>query len=126
MKEFKKYITLHASPEDVYNALVNPVMLELWTGEPAIMAEEPGTDFSLWDGSISGKNIEFEKNSMIRQEWNFGEQEEPSMVTFRLHRSGKNTSLEIRHINIPDDYYENMREGWLTDFIGGLEQLFEE
>jgi uncharacterized protein YndB with AHSA1/START domain len=126
MKDFKKYILLHASPEDVYNALVNPVMLELWTGEPAVMSEEPGSEFSLWDGAITGKNIEFVKNSRLVQEWDFGEQEEPSVVTIRLHPSGNHTSLEIRHINIPDDSYENIKEGWIEEYLGGLEQLFEE
>jgi activator of HSP90 ATPase len=126
MKEFKKYALLHAAPEDVYNALVNPVMLELWTGEPAVMSEEPGSDFSLWDGSITGKNIEFVKNSKIVQEWDFGEQEETSVVTIKLHPSGKNTSLEIRQTNIPDESFENIKEGWLEEYLGGLEQLFEE
>ncbi len=125
MKTFKKYVTLHAKPEDVYNALVNPVMLEIWTGEPAVMSEDPGSEFSLWDGSISGRNIEFVKNAKIVQEWDFGDQEEPSVVTYVLHPSGQQTNLEIRHVNIPDDSFDNMQEGWLEDFIGGLEQLFE-
>jgi activator of HSP90 ATPase len=126
MKEFKKYTILHATPEDIYNALVNPVMLELWTGEPAKMSEEPGSEFSLWDGSITGKNIEFVRNSKIIQEWDFGDQEETSLVTIKLHPSGKNTSLEIRQTNIPDDSFENIKEGWLEEYLGGLEQLFEE
>jgi uncharacterized protein YndB with AHSA1/START domain len=126
MKEFKKYVTLHASPEEVYNALVNPAMLELWTGEPAIMSEEPGSEFSLWDGSITGRNIEFVRNTKIVQTWDFGDQEELSLVTIKLHPSGKSTSMEIRQNNIPDDSYENMKDGWLDDYIGGLEQLFEE
>ncbi len=126
MKEFKKYVTLHAAPEDVYNALVNPVMIELWTGEPAVMSEEPGSEFSLWDGSITGRNMEFVKNNKIVQSWDFGDQEEPSMVTIKLHPSGKSTSMEIRHINIPDESFENIRDGWMEDYIGGLEQLFEE
>ena len=126
MKEFKKYVTLHASPEDVYNALVNPVMLELWTGEPAVMSEKPGSEFSLWDGSITGRNLEFVKNSKIVQEWDFGDQEDPSLVTIKLHPSGKKTSMEIRHTNIPDESYENITDGWVDDYISGLEQLFEE
>lgn len=126
MKDFKKYTLIHASPEDVYNALVNPVMLELWTGEPAVMSEEPGSEFSLWDGAITGKNIELVKNSRIVQEWDFGEQEEPSVVTIKLHPSGNHTSLEIRHTNIPDDSFENIKEGWIEEYLGGLEQLFEE
>jgi len=126
MKDFKKYTLIHASPEDVYNALVNPVMLELWTGEPVVMSEEPGSEFSLWDGAITGKNIELVKNSRIVQEWDFGEQEEPSVVTIKLHPSGNHTSLEIRHTNIPDDSFENIKEGWIEEYLGGLEQLFEE
>jgi activator of HSP90 ATPase len=126
MKEFKKYTVLHAAPEDIYNALVNPVMLELWTGEPAKMSEEPGSEFSLWDGSITGKNIEFVKNSKIVQEWDFGDHEETSVVTIKLHPTGKNTSLEIRQTNIPDESFENIKEGWTEEYLGGLEQLFEE
>ena len=125
MREFKKYVTLHASPEDVYNALVNQTMLEIWTGEPAVMSEEPGSAFSLWDGSITGTNLEFVKNSKIVQEWDFGSQENPSVVTLLLHPSGKSTKMEIRQVNIPDEFFYNMREGWLSDYVGGLAQLFE-
>ncbi len=125
MKHFKKHFNLNGTPEDVYNALVNPVMLEIWTGEPAIMPEEPGSEFSLWDGSITGRNIGFSKNKLIVQEWFFGEQDEPSVVTIKLHPKGKGTTLELIHTNIPDDAYENIVEGWLSDYMGGLNQLFE-
>lgn len=125
MKHFKKHFNLNGTPEDVYNALVNPVMLEIWTGEPAIMSEEPGSEFSLWDGSITGRNIGFSKNKLIVQEWFFGEQDEPSLVTIKLHPKGKGTTLELIHTNIPDDAYENIVEGWLSDYMGGLNQLFE-
>ena len=58
MKNIKRYYTLHADPRDVYNALTNQKMLEIWTGEDAIMEPEANTGFSLWDGSISGINLE--------------------------------------------------------------------
>ena len=59
MKEFKKYFIIPASPEEVYLALTLPATLQLWTGEVAEMSTEPGTEFSLWEGSIVGKNLEF-------------------------------------------------------------------
>ena len=126
MKNFKKHFQLSAAPADIYNALVNPVMLEIWTGEPAVMSEEPGSEFSLWDGSITGRNIEFEKDARIVQEWYFGEQDEPSVVTIKLHPKGIGTSMEVLHTNIPDDAFENIIEGWNTDYLEGLEQLFED
>ncbi len=125
MKNFKKHFQLSAAPADIYNALVNPVMLEIWTGEPAVMSEEPGSEFSLWDGSITGRNIEFDKDARIVQEWYFGEQDESSVVTIKLHPKGKGTSMEVLHTNIPDDAFENIIEGWNTDYLEGLEQLFE-
>ena len=59
MKDFKKYYTIPATPEYVYLALTNPLTIQLGSGEEAEMSTEPGSEFSLWDGSIVGKNLEF-------------------------------------------------------------------
>jgi len=125
MKEFKKYFQISASPEDVYNALTNKVMIEIWTGETAEMEAVAGTEFSMWDGSICGKNIEFVPNQKIVQEWYFGE-EEDSLVTIKLHEHKGGTSMEVKQINIPDEAYENIVEGWQDDYFAALNQLFEE
>ncbi len=76
MKNYKKYFILPATPEQLYMALTNPALIKLWTGEDAEMSTEPGSEFSLWEDSISGKNLEFETNRKIVQQWYFGEQEE--------------------------------------------------
>ena len=71
MKDFKKYYRIAATPEEIYTALTNPLTLELWTGETALMSTEPGSEFSLWEGSIVGKNIEFEQeNNQLRAQLN--------------------------------------------------------
>jgi activator of HSP90 ATPase len=62
MKDIKRYYSLSSEPKDVYNALTNKSMLEIWTGEDAVMQPEPNTEFSLWGGSITGMNLEFEEN----------------------------------------------------------------
>jgi len=124
MKDLKRYFLLNAEPKDVYNALTNKKMLEIWTGENAKMEPVPGSEFSLWDGSISGVNLEFEENKKIVQQWFFGEQEEDSIVTIKLHPDKKGTSVELRHTNIPDDAFENISEGWEEDFFRALRELF--
>jgi len=125
MKEFKKYYILSAKPEDIYNALINKEIIEIWTGEPAEMSEEPGSDFSLWDGSITGKNIDFEKDKKFVQQWYFEGQDEESVVTIKLHAHKKGTSIEVTQTNIPDEAYENILEGWDDDYFGALSELFE-
>jgi activator of HSP90 ATPase len=126
MKTFKKYYTIPAIPQDVYLALTTAATIHLWSGEKAEMSTEPGSEFSLWDGSIMGKNIEFVQDSKIVQQWYFGDQLEQSIVTIKLHPHKHGTSLEINHTNIPDKDYNDIVEGWENNYIAGLEEFYEE
>ena len=126
MKDFKKYYILTATPEEVYAALTNPATIQLWSGDPAVMSTEPGSEFSLWEGSIEGKNIEFEKGKKIVQQWYFGDQEEPSIVTIKLFADKTKTSVELRHTNIPDEAYNDIVQGWNENYFGSLIDFYEE
>ncbi|WP_217603776.1 SRPBCC domain-containing protein [Chitinophaga sp. GbtcB8] len=120
MKDYKKHFIVPAPPEDVYRALTNPATIQLWSGEPAEMSTEPGSEFSLWEGSIAGRNLEFVEDKKIVQQWYFGEQEEDSIVTIILHPDKKGTSAELKHTNIPDDAYADIVEGWQDAYFGAL------
>lgn len=126
MKDYKKYYSLSVPPETLFLALTNPVTIQLWTGEPAEMSTEPGTEFSMWDGSIVGKNIEFEQNKKIVQEWYFGDQPEASIVTIKLHTAQDGTSIELKHTNIPDEDYDDIVEGWNSSYFGALQEFYED
>ncbi|MBP6624101.1 MAG: SRPBCC domain-containing protein [Chitinophagaceae bacterium] len=90
------------------------------------MNTQVGFEFSLWEGSITGKNLEFEENKKIVQEWYFGDQEEKSIVTIKLHPDKKGTSVELRHTNIPDDAFENICEGWDQGYFGALQEFYQD
>jgi activator of HSP90 ATPase len=124
MKDFKKYYLIPATPDEVYNAITNPLAIRLWTGENTEMSDEPGSEFSLWDGSISGRNISFVAGKKIEQQWYFGEQEVPSIVTIILHPDAKGTSAELRHTNIPDSEYDNITQGWDESYFYALGDFF--
>lgn len=124
MKTFKKSFRIYAEPSDVYSALTNPVTIELWSGYPAVMSEEPGSEFSLWDGDISGRNIEFEKNKKVVQEWYFGEQDEKSVVTIAIKPDGGKSIVTVEHTNIPDDEFENISEGWREYYMAAINAFF--
>ncbi|QKJ33123.1 SRPBCC domain-containing protein [Mucilaginibacter mali] len=125
MKDYKKYYLIPATPEEIYLALTNPFTIELWTGDPAVMSTEPGTEFSMWDGSIVGKNIEFETNKKVVQQWYFDGQDEPSIVTIKLHPDKNGSSVELRHNNIPDEAFEDISAGWDEAYFGALSEFFE-
>jgi uncharacterized protein YndB with AHSA1/START domain len=126
MKEYKKYFIIPATPEEVYLALTLPHTLKLWTGEDAEMSTEPGSEFSLWEGSIVGKNLEFELNKKIVQQWYFEGSGADSIVTIKLHPHKQGTSAELVHTNIPDEVYDEMVEGWNENYFGGLIDFYSE
>jgi len=111
-------------PEEIYTALTNPLTIELWTGEAAVMSTEVGSEFSMWDGSIVGKNLEFEENKKIVQQWYFDGQEAESIVTIKFHADKNGTSVELRHTNIPDSDYQDITEGWGDAYFGSLFEFF--
>ncbi|WP_316819042.1 SRPBCC domain-containing protein [Pedobacter nyackensis] len=126
MKTFKKYYHIPASPEEVYWALTKPQSIQLWTGAEVEFTEEPGTEFSFWDGDIVGKNLEFDYGKKIVQEWYFGDDNEPSIVTIKLHQDKKGTSLEFVQTNIPEADYNDFTEGLDEYYLGGLIDFFDE
>jgi activator of HSP90 ATPase len=125
MPDYKKYYIIPEEPSIVYQALVNPLTLSLWTGFPAYMSEEVDDEFSLWDGNIVGRNLAFEAGKMIKQEWYFGEREEESIVTIKLHPHKKGSSVELQHTNIPEEDFEAMVEGWDNTYFADLIEFYE-
>jgi len=126
MRDYKKYFNMPATPEEIFIALTNPFTIELWSGYKAKMDDKEGTEFTLWDGDISGKNLEIEKEKKIVQEWYFGEQDKRSIVTIKIHEKKKGSQIELHHTNIPDEVYDNMINGWNEYYFGALKTFFEE
>lgn len=125
MKDFKKYYIIPATPEEVYKALTTDITIRLWSGDLVEIDPRVGGEFSLWDGSINGRFLELEPYKKIVQEWYFGE-EVLSIVTIKLHEHKKGTSFEVQHTNIPDEAYEDIIEGWDTEYVGSLIDFYTE
>lgn len=124
-KDFKTRVKIKAEVEDVYAAFTNPFTMELWSGYPAVMGSEPGSEFSLWEGDIVGRVLELEDQKKVVQEWYFGEQETQSIVTVKLFPQGSKVQVDVEHTNIPDDDYEAIVEGWNDFYLGAIKEFLE-
>jgi activator of HSP90 ATPase len=124
LKTIHKYFVIHAPQEEVYAALTIPLSIELWTGEPAQMSTEVGSEFSLFNGNIIGKNLYFEKDRELRQQW-YIEGSEKSEVILRLHPHKKGTSLELLHTEIPEDRLIEFVDGWKELYMAALQEFFD-
>ncbi len=123
--DFQYKIEIAADPEEVFAALTNPFQIELWSGYPADMKAEKGYVFSLWEGDITGVNLEVIPNRTLVQEWFFGEQEEQSVVHIFLKKNGGKTLLELEHTHIPEEVYDEITEGWRDYYLGSMKEMLE-
>lgn len=125
-KEYKTRVKIKAELEDVYAAFTNPFTIELWSGYPATMSVEPGSEFSMWEGDIAGHVIEAEEGKLIIQEWYFGPQEEQSIVSIKFFtQKGGRIQVDLHHTNIPDDAYDDIVEGWNDYYLGAIKEFLE-
>ena len=57
-KNIKKVYKISTAKDKVWQALINPTIIDEWGGGPSKMDSKVGTEFELWNGDIYGKNIE--------------------------------------------------------------------
>jgi activator of HSP90 ATPase len=124
--DYKNYFILPAPPEEVYKALTFEPTIQLWTGAAVTMPNEIGAEFSMWDGQIVGRILALNEPSQIVQEWFFGDLDEPSIVTIKLHPHKKGTSLELIHTNIPEADYDDIVSGWNEIYFDSLYDFYNE
>ncbi len=125
MKNLRKTIHIKVPLEEVFNAITNPLTIELWSGFEARMEPTPGGEFSMFEGDISGKIKSIKSPNLVEQIWDFGEQEEESLVRIELFEDSGKTRLEVNHTNIPDDVFENIETGWKHYFLEAMKSYLE-
>lgn len=129
MKRIKQTYLINAPIEEVWRALVDVHSIERWGGGPAKMTDAVGFEFSLWGGTIWGKNIEVLANQKLVQEW-FSDEEnkwdKPSIVTFTLFKlRGGGTKLDLTQKDIPDENAQDIENGWKDYYLGPLKEYLE-
>ena len=91
-RTIKQTVTLPATPEDVYDALIDPEKHSEFTGAAATCDARVGGAFTAWDEYITGKNLVPERGIRIVQEWKTSEWPEgygPSILELTLEKKGK-------------------------------------
>ncbi|MBI2415519.1 MAG: SRPBCC domain-containing protein [Candidatus Kerfeldbacteria bacterium] len=125
MKTIQQEYLIAAPIDDVWRALVDVEAIEGWGGGPAEMDDQVGTEFSLWDGDIYGKNIEVIPQEKLVQEWYAYDWEEPSTATFTLFEEDNGTRLEFLHENVPERHAKDIEQGWRDYYLGSLKDYLE-
>ena len=124
-KTIRKVYKISTTVDQVWNALVDPTVIDEWGGGPSSMDSKVGTEFELWNGDIYGKNIEVIPKYKLVQEWFGGDWAKPSIVTFTLKKDNSNTILELEQIDVPDNEFEDIESGWDDYYISPMKLMLE-
>lgn len=127
MKNIRQSYLIAALPAEVWRALTDPKMIQVWSGADAVFEPTVGAAYELWDGSFCGKIVEVVPNQKLVQTWqpDYWERDD-SVVTFTLTPVGGKTRVDLLHENVEAFDYEGTREGWDLYYLGAIKQMLEE
>ncbi len=115
-KSIKQTVTFDASPEIVYDLIMNSKKHAAFTGGEVKMSNKIKGKFSIFDGYIHGHNIELEEGKKIVQAWHFTEDGWPddhfSICTFLFEKNGNKTKLHFQQTSVPEHKVDTLKNGW--------------
>jgi activator of HSP90 ATPase len=127
LTEIEEIVTIPATPEEVYEAFMDPKKHAKFTRSKATGNPVVGGEFTAWDGYIKGKNLELKEGKLIVQEWtntDFPEGYPSSRFELALKKVPKGTEMHMVHSKIPASQAEELREGWTEFYWEPLRNYF--
>ncbi len=125
MTEINQTYTIKASIAKVWQTLVDPKIIAVWSNAPAKMDEVVGFEFELWNGDITGVNTIVDKPTLLVQEWQYGDWPKPSRVTFSLKAVNNHTVVKLTQTGHPKNEQKDLEEGWDSYYLGAIKKYLE-
>lgn len=125
--DFTLNTTIPASAQEIYQAWLDSLAHSEMTQAEARMSDEVGSEFSAWDGYITGRNLELVPGERIVQSWRtseFSDEDEDSIVVISLEDVGGGTLLTIVHTNVPDEHTSYEQGGWQKHYFEPMKAYF--
>jgi len=125
-KILKQTINFEVDPETVYEALMDPKIVEQYTGQKAKIGQKVGDKFTAYGDYIEGINLELIKGKKIVQSWRASDwpKEHYSEVIFDLKKEGKGTKLIFTQNNIPKEQFKEIEKGWEDYYWEPMREMF--
>jgi activator of HSP90 ATPase len=118
-------VDFKASPERIYNALLDSKQFSQFTAQSGGFSDtsahidpSEGGAFTLFDGYITGRNVELVQNKRIVQAWHDKEwpQGVYSLVKFVLKPKESGTHLVFDHTGFPEKARPHLAAGWKSHY----------
>jgi len=125
-KNLKQTATFKATPHEVYETLMDEKKHAGFTEGAAKISRKVGGQFSISDGEIEGRNVELVPDQKIVQTWRYSDWPAGhySTITFQLTPVANGTRLTFTQIDIPEDKYADIKQGWIDYYWTPMKRLF--
>jgi len=126
-KTIRQSVTFRAPPHEVYEALMDSEKHARFTGAGASISRRVGGRFTAYDGSLEGENLELVPDVKILQSWRSDDWPEGhySRATFSLAKVEGGTRLTFTQTGVPEDFYEDVKQGWIDYYWEPMKRLLE-
>ncbi|MBM3183468.1 MAG: hypothetical protein FJZ83_05470 [Chloroflexi bacterium] len=124
----RQVVTFKASPHVVYEALMDSRKHSRFTGDIASISRKIGGKFKAYGDYIEGVNLELMPDEKIVQSWRANDWPEGhySRVSFLLKKLDKGTQLTFAQSDVPEDFYEDISQGWHDFYWTPMKEMFKE
>lgn len=118
-------VEIKASPQRIYDALLDSKQFAAFTGASAEISREAGGAFSMFGGLIVGRNIELVPNQRIVQAWRPANWDPGvySVVKFELKEQGFQTKVVLDHTGFPEGSFRHLDSGWYLRYWEPLKKF---
>jgi activator of HSP90 ATPase len=125
-KTLKQTVTFkNASPEDIYEFLMDSKKHTSLSGEKAVISRKVGGSFSAWDGHLTGYNLVLKPGAKIVQAWRATGwwPDHYSIAIFDLEKVTSGTKLRFTQIGIPPHRYSGHYRGWIETYWTPIKEM---
>ena len=126
-RTIRQSVTFKASPNEVYETLMDSKKHSALTGSPARISRRAGDKFSIYGGDIEGVNLELVPDHKIVQSWRYSDWPEGhySQATFSLKGVPGGARLTFTQTGVPAEFYDDISQGWRDYYWTPMKDLLE-
>lgn len=125
-KNLKQTVTFKASPQEVYDTLMDSKKHQSLSGVAAKISKKVGGRFTAWGGHLSGINLALKAGEKIVQAWRATGwwPDHYSIAIFDIRKVRGGSKLKFTQIGIPPRRYSGHYRGWIETYWTPMKEIF--
>ena len=104
-----------ASARELYDLYLDPKRHGEFTGGAVAISDKPGSEFSAFDGQLTGTTLAAVPGKLIVQRWrsrHWKPTDSDSVLVLIFSQQGRRGRIDIVHANVPKHDHAGVTRGW--------------